>query len=734
MSLIVLHEDSKFDGRSGKVVYIENGNRREMDLIPASEVDENLPFPVLNPLQTLFHEKYGEGSALVSTPTSSGKTVVAIDFMKRHRGLRVYIVPTKALAEEIHRTLQKIFGRVDLRTGDVMEDYLEIKSSTVVATYESFVLSLRNRGWGYRAGSLVIDEIHHVFSGRGNVVEEAVAMMRDRVPILGLSATLPRDTEIADWIGARLHIRGNWRPVPIVKKNHNLKKGQSLEESLLEFYLKQRKGDELTIIFVYKKEIGWNLLRLVYEKGYTIANRTLPFTVLYEEEPDKYDFAFHNADIPVQEKHRIEKLFREGRIRALIATQTLAYGINLPADRVIILMTSYYDRQRKKKVVIPSPTDILQMEGRAGRFGIKEVGYVDLLMYRTSRKTLDQASKEMFEEGITEIMESLQNIESLFADYLGPAANLSSFVLSAYQMSRGEVYEFLKNTFSFRHFDDYAKIDLILSYLKERGYIEGERLTEKGEFALHAGIPPTALEEFLSRMKMEGNLFVKIRPLLFSKRIKGCLDPFMEGAEGYTRLYRYTSLLAPFDYPADGSLELLFYIHGEMFFLPNIHNPPSELYLYSDSIHLAKHLMDLTSRGYIITFEEEVLRIAHSLRYGLELEYAPIGGIKGLGYMRTNALKIALKEMGMEVNFTDKVEKIARNLDINQLMDVLHARYRNERIARRELNNIMKVLRENLNQYLLDEGIMRRLALLKMDRDEALKKEPIELYRRFIED
>ena len=733
MPLIVLHEDSKFDGKSGKVVYVENGERKEMDLLPAKEVDEKLPFEVLNPLQTLFHVKYKEGSALVSTPTSSGKTVVAIDFMKRHRGLKVYTVPTKALAEEIHRTLTKIFGNVDLRTGDVMEDYMELKSSIVVATYESFVLSLRNRGWGYRARSLVIDEIHHVFSGRGNVIEEAVAMMKGKVPILGLSATLPRDIDIAGWIDARLHIRGTWRPVPIIKKTHNMKKGSSMEESLLEFYLSHASQDELVIIFVYKKEIGWNLLRLAHEKGYTIANKTLPFTVIYEEEPEKYDFAFHNADIPVQEKHRIEKLFREGKIKALIATQTLAYGINLPADRVIILMTSYYDRQRKKKVVIPSPTDILQMEGRAGRFGIKEVGYVDLLMYRTSKKTLDQASREMFEEGITEIMESLQSIESLFADYLGPVANLSSFILSAYQMSRGQVYDFLKNTFSFRNFDDYAKVDLILAYLKERGYIEGNDLTEKGKFALHAGIPPTALEEFLSRMKREGNIFVKVRPLLFAKRIKGALDPFIENAEGYARLYKYTGHLAPFDYPNDGSLELLFYLYGEMFFLPNIHNPPSELYLYSDSVHLSKHLLDLSSRGYIIAFEEEILRIAHSLRYGLEIEYAPLGGIRGLGYMRTNALKLVLKEMGMDINFTDRVEKIVKNLDVNMLLDVLKYRYRSERIARREMQNIINALRNNMGEYLIDEGIMRRLALLKFDRDEALKKPVIELYKKFVE-
>ena len=50
----------------------------------------------------------------------------------------------------------------------------------------------------------------------------------------------------------------------------------------------------------------------------------------------------------------------------LVATATLAWGVNLPARLVIIKGTEYFDSKSKRYVDMPV-TDILQMIGRAGR-------------------------------------------------------------------------------------------------------------------------------------------------------------------------------------------------------------------------------------------------------------------------------------------------------------------------------------------------------------------------------
>ena len=62
----------------------------------------------------------------------------------------------------------------------------------------------------------------------------------------------------------------------------------------------------------------------------------------------------------------VERMFREGQIQVLIATATLAWGVNLPAHRVIIKGTQVYSPERGQWIEL-SNQDVLQMFGRAGR-------------------------------------------------------------------------------------------------------------------------------------------------------------------------------------------------------------------------------------------------------------------------------------------------------------------------------------------------------------------------------
>lgn len=53
-------------------------------------------------------------------------------------------------------------------------------------------------------------------------------------------------------------------------------------------------------------------------------------------------------------------------LQILVATSTLAWGVNTPAHLVVIKGTEFYDARTKSYVDFPI-TDVLQMMGRAGR-------------------------------------------------------------------------------------------------------------------------------------------------------------------------------------------------------------------------------------------------------------------------------------------------------------------------------------------------------------------------------
>ena len=66
-------------------------------------------------------------------------------------------------------------------------------------------------------------------------------------------------------------------------------------------------------------------------------------------------------------------LFRDGRLKVLVSTATLAWGVNLPAHCVIIKGTQIYSPEKGGWTELSSQ-DVMQMIGRAGRPGYDTKG------------------------------------------------------------------------------------------------------------------------------------------------------------------------------------------------------------------------------------------------------------------------------------------------------------------------------------------------------------------------
>ncbi|NPB07155.1 MAG: DEAD/DEAH box helicase [Aquificae bacterium] len=734
MKHLVVSERSSFklEPPSGKLVVKEGDGVKELELVPSKEVDERIPYPLLNPIQSAFYRYYEGGSALVSAPTSAGKSLTAFLFLREKKGPKVFTAPTRALVYEKARELSKLFGlRADVRTGEVVELFKGVKSELVVATYESLALALRNKApWAVEAGGVVVDEVHQLMGSRGWVLEELLAFLLEQgTPVLGLSATLPGAEELARWIKAELFLESRWRPVPLERRVIPLKEfpeftaAEDQEERfaarLLSALFTLKEPDEQVILFVHKKSVGWTLLELAAKEKLGIMNETTPFE---KEEREPYEIAFHNADVPKEEREKIEKAFREGKLPVLVATSTLAYGVNLPADTVLIGVRAFYDRLERSWKIRPDLLDVLQMEGRAGRLGIKERGRSFILPFGVKEETLKRELERKLEEPFRpHLLETLGTKES---DRV-----LALFILIGY-LYEGESYRnFLRRTYSLRNLADAPKVEELFLWLKEHGFIEEGRLTQKALLCVKTGLPPFNYEEFLRRRRAGLEEPVWLRPLMFVKRFDGLYE-FIKKSERFEEDFlTVKERLLPCGNECfrDNTEWFLFYWEGLTFFYPNLRHPPGEFsYLGTDALHLLRLLFEIKKAGDLELEDRELIALAHGVKYGLSKGFYALGGIKGVGHVRANLVKRLLLKEGLEAPPlgapTEELlelltERFGPNFEEALFELLLNERYGHERYkdaAAREARTVASLLRRNRKGLLVDDRILRVAGLFKL--------------------
>ena len=369
-------------------------------------------------------------SVVVCAPTGAGKTVIAQHAIHcaLEQGKRVfYTTPLKALSNQKYNDFAEKYGsdKVGLLTGDTS---INRGAQIVVMTTEVF----RNMLYGTNFGSVtdnlkdvkyvILDEVHYMNDEqRGTVWEESIIYCPTNVQLVALSATVANADKLTDWINT-VHsktelINTDFRPVPlrfyyfdssqphtllplltpngtlnkkIKPEKKEFKRGKAVqkkntvkdvvrnlhEQNMLPaiyFTFSRKKCDEqmekcasLCLITPQEQEQIKEIIdEYIAENPYLYKNKHIEYLL--------QGVASHHAGLLPGWKVLVEKLFQKGLIKVVFATETLAAGINMPARSTVISSISKRTDSGHRTL---TPSEFLQMSGRAGRRGMDEIGYV----------------------------------------------------------------------------------------------------------------------------------------------------------------------------------------------------------------------------------------------------------------------------------------------------------------------------------------------------------------------
>jgi hypothetical protein len=319
---------------------------------------------------------------IVQAPTGAGKTFVFEQYFQQRRGpgQAIYTVPTRALANDKFAEWTRLGWRVGITTGDVIHDPA---APLIVATLEA-------QQQPADAALYVVDEYHWLSDPlRGNHYEGTILSLPARTQLLLLSGSVANPDVARDWL-LRLE-RG--RGVTLVEQKE---RPVPLEETEVES-LSRRVPDDITgywtrrIAAALREDLGPVLIFAPHRREAEKIARDVaaripcpqPMRLTKEQEvaagPElarllSQRVAYHHSGLSYQQRAGlVEPLAKGGQLRAVVATLGLSAGINFSLRSVLVTGTSFTAGGLPREV---SPSELLQMFGRAGRRGLDEEGYV----------------------------------------------------------------------------------------------------------------------------------------------------------------------------------------------------------------------------------------------------------------------------------------------------------------------------------------------------------------------
>lgn len=219
--------------------------------------------------------------------------------------------------------------------------------------------------------------------------------------------------------------------------------------------------------------------------------------------------AFHHSGLLSEQRKLVEDNFRNGMIKIIVATPTLAIGVDLPAFRVIIRDLKRFGLWGME--YIPA-LEYHQQAGRAGRPSYDNYG--EAIIIADTEKQKEELLEKYINGDPEEIISKLAS-EPILRTYI------LSLIASEFVKDKKELQEFFSKTFYAQQYGDSRKlnaiIDKIIIQLREWGFIKEEKSKQEDK--------KTSNSDFVSALKMSFN--EKLEATLLGKRVSELyLDPY----------------------------------------------------------------------------------------------------------------------------------------------------------------------------------------------------------------
>ena len=496
---------------------------------------------------------------MLTIPTASGKSLVAyLALVHRLKtdlegGRGIYVVPLKALASEKTSELRELASKVGLKVGMAIGDRdgeagsVE-DSDILVCTSEKLDSLLRTRSELMEGvGIVVSDEFHLLHDvGRGPTLEVLLSRIRHARPdaqIIALSATVGNAPEMARWLEAELVV-SDWRPVTLRYGTFNGLEGKihrvegSSDDLIPEIrHLEGKSTRQLQAILSDTIVRGGQLLVFVSSRssaqkearelskhcrGLLVDGIESIDPVTAEEwegiadsisraegsnlgntlsESLRGGVAFHHAGLTGRQRGIVEDAFRAGDLACIVATPTLAQGVNLPARTVVV--RDYRRWSAAAGMSMPLPVmEVMQMMGRAGRPKYDDVGESWLLA--KGREEEDRLTSLYLHGEPEEVTSKLANPNAMRAEE-DPAllTHVLSMLATGGISDRDALGRFFSKTFLATQLDPEdlaARLDDVISWLAANGMIDRTGESEEVRQRMLEEIPVEQAEEWEDEM------------------------------------------------------------------------------------------------------------------------------------------------------------------------------------------------------------------------------------------
>lgn len=489
----------------------------------------------------------------VSAPTSAGKSYIVRRWLEARASDGVfqgaYVVPTRALIEEVSQTLREEF--VDT----VAVHTLPWDAMVGTADRELFVLTqerlhlLQQRIPDFAPNVLFIDEAQKFGDGtRGVLLQQVLDESVTRRPDTQVIFASPHATNpelLLD--GAPEGQSATAFVSDLVTVNQNLLWADQIRGRPMDWELKVVDEDEMTLLGTFSlparpsptsKRLplvavaiaGANTGNVVYVNGAGAAE--VAARQIYEALGEAADIssnpeiaalqelaatsvhpryalhsvlgrgvAFHYGNMPQLLRAEIERLFRQGVLRYLICTSTLLEGVNLPCRN---LFARGPKKGNGRPMTLP---DFWNLAGRAGRWGMEFQGNIICVDARDAGVWPSPPQVRVGEPIRRTADEVLSRVDDLiaYADVTGPVDRVrfgfdleAVFSMLAARVSQGRTIRSIKGL-ALSERDASRLQDAIANSL-------GRITIPATLISRHAGISPVAMQRLLDSFDNESDV------------------------------------------------------------------------------------------------------------------------------------------------------------------------------------------------------------------------------------